>query len=202
MEAALGRFQAAHTQVVGVSVDSIYCHAAWGASLGGISFPLLADFHPKGAVASAFGVYLEKAGIADRATIIVDSGGTVRYAGSVTPSGKRDIEELVAECERVDSEAGTKTVEFARPAGLEPDAVLYVRNNCGASRAVLLARENLHLGDRLPVRNVSEDAGAASELERLTGGGQAPCLVSSGKPLLESAAIIAHLVEAAAPPLP
>ena len=53
----------------------MYCHNNWAArDLGGISIPLLSDFHLKGAVASLYGVYLEEAGITDRATVIVDNG--------------------------------------------------------------------------------------------------------------------------------
>jgi hypothetical protein len=52
----LGEFERADTQVLGVSVDSIYCHGNWAKSLGGVSFPLLADFHPKGAMAKKYGV--------------------------------------------------------------------------------------------------------------------------------------------------
>ena len=63
MERLLARFRSAHTQVLGVSVDSVYCHANWGQSMGGISFPLLADFHPKGAMASEYGLYLSDKGI-------------------------------------------------------------------------------------------------------------------------------------------
>ena len=48
MEAALDRFRAAGTQVLGVSVDSIHSHANWGRDLGDVSFPLLADFEPIG----------------------------------------------------------------------------------------------------------------------------------------------------------
>ena len=55
MQALLPRFRAAHTQVLGVSVDSMYCHANWARDLGGVSFPLLADFHPKGEVARSYG---------------------------------------------------------------------------------------------------------------------------------------------------
>jgi len=62
-EALISRFHAAHTQVLGISVDSIFCHAGWAQSLGGISFPLLADFNPKGAVAESYGLYLKDAGI-------------------------------------------------------------------------------------------------------------------------------------------
>ena len=94
MEDLLDRFHAANTQVLGVSIDSIYCHANWAMSLGGISFPLLSDFNPKGAVADSYGLYLDEAGIDDRATVIVDATGVVRHVSSVTPSGKRDIAEL------------------------------------------------------------------------------------------------------------
>ena len=87
MEALLQRFQAAHTQVLGVSIDSVYSHANWGRDLGGVSFPLLSDFEAKGAVAQRFGVYLDGPGITDRATILIDSGGVVRHASSATPAG-------------------------------------------------------------------------------------------------------------------
>jgi len=105
-EALLSRFRAAHTQVLGVSVDSRYSHAAWAKSLGGVTFPLLSDFHPKGEVAKAFDVWLDEPGICDRATVIIDKDGVVRYSASVTPSGKRDLSELAAECERIDAEHG------------------------------------------------------------------------------------------------
>lgn len=94
-------FQAADTQVLGVSVDSIYCHENWAKSLGGVTFPLLADFNPKGAVAQSYGLYLADKGITDRATVIVDKNGVVRYAVSVTPAGQRDPKALLAECRKV-----------------------------------------------------------------------------------------------------
>jgi alkyl hydroperoxide reductase subunit AhpC len=97
----LGEFERADTQVLGVSVDSIYCHGNWAKSLGGVTFPLLADFHPKGETARKYGVYLEDKGITDRATVIVDKNGIVRYAKSVTPAGKRDPKELLAEAQKV-----------------------------------------------------------------------------------------------------
>ncbi len=95
-----------HTQVLGVSVDSKFCHKAWADSLGGVTFPLLSDFHPKGEVAKSFGLYLEDKGITDRATVVIDKDGIVRHASSVTPAGKRDISELLEICRRVDAEHG------------------------------------------------------------------------------------------------
>ncbi len=87
--------------MLGVSIDSIYCHKNWGNSLGGVTFPLLADFHPKGAMAQEYGAYLAEKGITDRATVIVDKNGVVRYAVSVTPAGQRNPKDLLAECQKI-----------------------------------------------------------------------------------------------------
>jgi len=199
VEAHLARFQAAHTQVLGVSVDSVYCHANWAKDLGGVSFPLLADFHPKGALAAACGVYLEKAGITDRATVIIDSGGVVRHASSVTPAGQRDASQLAALCEEIDRASTSPKVPFAARAGLPADAVLYVKSRCGFSRATLLAMDNLHLTGKLSVVNVTEDAAAREALVRIAGKETAPCLVAGGAAMHESKDIIRRLVEATAP---
>ncbi len=197
MEALLPRFRAAHTQVLGVSVDSIYCHVNWGRDLGGVSFPLLADFQPKGAMAGSYGLYLEKDGITDRATVIVDKDGVVRYAVSVTPSGRRDPAALAGECEKIDAQFGQGLPELPLPSGLPEGTQLFVKSNCGFSRAALLACDNLHIKDALVVKNVTEDPAAREALVKIAGKDQAPCLVHGGKPLHESADIIRFLVNAA-----
>lgn len=104
IQSILDEFKAADTQVLGVSVDSNYSHENWANSLGGVSFPLLADFHPKGAMAEKYGVYLADKGITDRATVIIDKQGTIRYAVSVTPAGERNPKDLLAECQKVHKE--------------------------------------------------------------------------------------------------
>lgn len=70
-------FRALDATVLGISVDSRWVLRAW-AQQHGFPFPLLSDFHPKGAVARAYGVWNEDAGYADRATFIVDEEGIVR----------------------------------------------------------------------------------------------------------------------------
>lgn len=65
--------------IVGISVDSIYSHRAW-AAVRGITFPLLADFHPKGEVAKRYGVWRETDGFSERALFVVDGDGVIRYA--------------------------------------------------------------------------------------------------------------------------
>lgn len=194
MEKLLARFRSVHTQVLGISVDSVFCHANWAQSMGGISFPLLADFNPKGAMATTYGTYLDDKGITDRATIIIDPKGVVRHASSVTPAGQRNIEELTALCESVDREHGGGLRAFSEPSGIEADAILFVKSHCGASRAVMLARQNLHLDATLMVRNVSEDPAAREVLMKIAGKDQAPCFVVGGKPIHESKAIISLLV--------
>ena len=192
MEALQDRFRAANTQVLGVSVDSIYCHGNWAMGLGGVSFPLLADFHPKGEVAKAYGLYLDGAGITDRATVIIDADGVVRHASSVGPGGKRNISELAGLCEQLDQKYSGELAAFDAAPGLEPDTVLYVRSNCMFSTNALAALENLHI-DTIPVRNVSEDNEAMNDLVAVADKGQAPCLVICGTPHHESAEIITYL---------
>lgn len=174
-------------------MDSVHCHANWAAGMGGISFPLLADFHPKGAVASAYGLYLAEKGITDRATVIIDADGVVRHASSVTPAGSRDIAELAALCEAVNgNHAGTLPAAEAPP-GIT-GATLFVKNGCGFSRTALLARTNLHLEAAVQVKNVSDDPAALAELEQLAGKAQAPALALGGSVQLESVEIVRTLV--------
>ena len=87
--------------MLGVSIDSKFCHKAWAETFGGIDFPLLADFHPKGAVAQQFGVWLEEAGITDRATFLVGKDGKVLWSESVTPAGARQPADLLAKAQEL-----------------------------------------------------------------------------------------------------
>ena len=87
--------------MLGVSVDSKYCHKAWAASFDGIDFPLLADFHPKGAVAKAYGLWLDEAGITDRATVLVGKDGKVLWSESVGPGGARNPGDLLAKVQEL-----------------------------------------------------------------------------------------------------
>jgi peroxiredoxin len=66
-------------QLYGVSVDGAFCHHAFQKHLG-ITIPLLADFHPKGAVAEAYGVFAESHGVAKRALVMIGPDLTVEWA--------------------------------------------------------------------------------------------------------------------------
>jgi peroxiredoxin len=93
-EADLERFKGYDAQVLGISVDSVPCNTAWAKSLGGISYDLLSDFHPKGAVARAYGAYRENDGISERALFIVDKDGKIAYKDIHDISDQPDNEDL------------------------------------------------------------------------------------------------------------
>ncbi|HET7573558.1 MAG TPA: redoxin domain-containing protein [Solirubrobacterales bacterium] len=65
-------------ELLGISVDSSYVHKAFQEKLG-IDTVLLADFHPKGEVAQAYGSYLDRFGIANRTLVLVDEEGRVAW---------------------------------------------------------------------------------------------------------------------------
>lgn len=71
-------FASRGVQPLGISVDSIYSHGAW-AAVRGIRFPLLSDFHPRGAVADRYRVWREQDGFSERALYVIDSDGIIRW---------------------------------------------------------------------------------------------------------------------------
>ncbi len=82
-------------QVIGVSVDSAWTHAAFKRELG-LKFPLVADFHPKGEMAAKFGLYLADKGITGRATVVVDKSGKVAWAKEQGLGEARDNKAIIA----------------------------------------------------------------------------------------------------------
>lgn len=72
------RFEQLDAQVLGVSVDSAFAHKAFADKMG-ISYPLLADFQPRGAVGSKYGIFYEDKGITGRAIFIIDRDGKLAW---------------------------------------------------------------------------------------------------------------------------
>ena len=75
----LGELEAEGAKLYGVSVDSAWAHKAFQRHLG-VTIPLLADFHPKGEVAKAYGVWVEKYGVSARALVMIDPDLMVRWS--------------------------------------------------------------------------------------------------------------------------
>jgi peroxiredoxin len=72
-------------ELLGISVDGVWCHAAFRESRH-LHFSLLSDFEPKGAVARNYGVFRELDGTTERALFVIDRDGIIRWS-YVSPVG-------------------------------------------------------------------------------------------------------------------
>jgi peroxiredoxin len=75
----LPEFERLGATLLGISVDSVWCHAAF-AKARNLHFPILADFEPKGAVSRAYGAYRDGDGFSERALFVLDGEGTIRWS--------------------------------------------------------------------------------------------------------------------------
>ena len=81
-------------QVLGISVDSLWAHKAFAAQ-NGVSYPLLADFHPKGEVARKYGVYLDDRGISARTAFVIGKDSKIKEVVASDIPVARDISKLI-----------------------------------------------------------------------------------------------------------
>lgn len=86
---------ALEAEVLSISSDTGPSKKAWCDALGGISFEMLSDFHPQGAVAQAYGV-LRDDGLAERALVVIDKAGRVRWTKQYAMPDQPDLAELQA----------------------------------------------------------------------------------------------------------
>ena len=81
----LGELEEKGAKLYGVSVDSAFSHKAFRDHLG-VTFPLLADFHPKGEVSKSYGAYIEERGHDNRSLVMIGPDGKVLWShASPTP---------------------------------------------------------------------------------------------------------------------
>lgn len=100
------KFQAANTEVIEISCDSLAVQKAWAASMDeedgpeGVPFPVASDFWPHGEVTKAYGVFNDERGNSRRSVFIIDAEGMIRwsnvYTDSIPASGEilHEIEQL------------------------------------------------------------------------------------------------------------
>jgi peroxiredoxin len=81
----LPEFQRFGAELLGISVDGIWCHLAFAHDRK-LHFPLLSDFEPKGDVARRYGVYRGHDGHSERALFVIDGDGVIRWS-YVSPVG-------------------------------------------------------------------------------------------------------------------
>ena len=75
----LGELQKYDAQVVGISVDQRWCHAAYAKQMN-LEIPLLSDFEPKGDVSRKYGAYRQQDGVSERAIFVIDADGVIRWS--------------------------------------------------------------------------------------------------------------------------
>jgi peroxiredoxin len=103
----LPEFHRLNAQLIGISVDGAWCHAAFSKDRN-LHFPLLADFEPKGAVARKYGVLRQGDGVCERALFVIDSKGVIAWS-YVSPIGVNPgADGILAALEDLTSKQGDK----------------------------------------------------------------------------------------------
>jgi len=75
----LPEFKKHGAELLGISVDGAWCHAAFAKDRR-LHFPLLADFEPKGEVSRQYGAYRTKDGFSERALFVIDRQGMIWWS--------------------------------------------------------------------------------------------------------------------------
>ena len=92
----LAEFMTFGTEVLAISTDPTYSLRVF-ADTDGLNFPLLSDFWPHGAVATAYGVFDAERGVASRSSFVIDKAGIIRWAVHNEMADERDLDEHVAQ---------------------------------------------------------------------------------------------------------
>ena len=93
-------FAARDAVLLGLTVDNLPTLFAWTEDMGGLWFPVLSDFWPHGAVADRFGV-LRSDGTAERALIVIDKQGIIRYIDVHDVNQRPELGALMAELDKL-----------------------------------------------------------------------------------------------------
>jgi peroxiredoxin len=91
----LDEFLTFDSEILAISTDATYSLRVF-ADTDGLNFPLLSDFWPHGAVASAYGVFDAELGVARRSSFVVDKEGIIRWAVHHALPDPRDLGEHLA----------------------------------------------------------------------------------------------------------
>ena len=75
----LSEFKSHGAELLGISVDGVWCHEAFTKDRH-LHFPLLADFEPKGEVAKAYRAYRSNEGVCERALFVIDKNGVIAWS--------------------------------------------------------------------------------------------------------------------------
>jgi len=81
--------------VLGISCDHVAAHRAWTTAMGGLPYPELSDWHPKGKVTESYGLWNEERGAGTRAVMVVDKSGVIRFLEKYVPGTLPDPNEIL-----------------------------------------------------------------------------------------------------------
>jgi peroxiredoxin len=93
-QAILHEFDAYDAALAAVSVDSVWCHRAF-AETRGLTFPLLSDFEPKGAVSRMYDAYRSRDGFSERALFVLDPEGRIEWREVVAPEQNPGADDIL-----------------------------------------------------------------------------------------------------------
>jgi peroxiredoxin len=99
-QAVLPEFERYNAQLLGISVDGAWCHRAY-AQARGLTFPLLADFEPKGDVSRRYDAYRVGDGFSERALFVLDGDGVIAWREVVAPEVNPGADGILAALDRL-----------------------------------------------------------------------------------------------------
>lgn len=101
---------------MGISIDHVPCLKAWSESLGNITYPLLSDFWPHGAIAEKYGVLRSVEGHSERAIFVIDKDGVIRYIDVHDIDEQPDNEVLRNVLRNIQASQGYQPIKILQPA--------------------------------------------------------------------------------------
>jgi peroxiredoxin len=111
----LSEFKEHGAELVGISVDGVWCHAAF-ANARHLHFPILSDFEPKGAVSRLYGAYREREGYSERALFVLDKDGVIRWSYCSPVGVNPGADGILAALESLGARRDTREPARAQPA--------------------------------------------------------------------------------------
>jgi peroxiredoxin len=113
----LPEFRKYEAELLGISVDGVWCHEAFAKDRH-LHFPLLADFEPKGGVAKKYGAYRDSDGFCERALFVIDEKGSIfwsyRSPVAVNPGADGILQALEEMPKQGDSHGGVENTGHTR----------------------------------------------------------------------------------------
>lgn len=114
----LGDFDEHGAQLLGISVDGVWCHKAFSEARK-LRFPLLSDFEPKGIVAQRFGAYDHTVGTCERALFVLDAQGVIRWSHLSPPDVNPGADGILVALEKLVEPISRHGVHRTADRGLE-----------------------------------------------------------------------------------